>query len=319
MSEIERLKGLREDLPGLSAEARASARAALLERASVSAPSPGRPGRRRRRRLALAGAVGFAAAAILFAIGSAGGPTARPEVASAAQLRHLAAVFPRLQIAGPWQILSTGGTGDEGRVGFRYEGEPGFSPAFEAAAGVEIRWYSVPARERESQLLAEGFTPAGSRGIDQARPSSGTSLPFEIHAVEATAYVSRDEAGGKLAAVALWREGARVYELHAQVPTIKTLWWIAERVEILAEEEWLLALEPGGGPYLAEVRGGVVKVKKVKIGEKPNGEPIYRTEGLIRGPGRGEKLGQPDLSKPAPPIIFREGDRVRVVVTPAPK
>jgi hypothetical protein len=319
VSEIEQLKGLREGLPGLSAEARASARADLLEHANASAPPPRRRFRRRRRSLALAGAAGFAAAAILFAIGTAGGPTARPEVASAAQLRHLAAVFPRLQIAGPWQILSTEGTGDEGRVSFRYEGEPGFSPAFEATAGVQIRWYSVPARQRESRLLAEGFTLAGRRSLEQSRPSSDSPLPFERHAIEVTAYVSGEQAEGEPATVGLWREGGRVYELHAQVPALKALWWIAERVEILREREWLLALEPGGGPYLAEVRSGVVKVEKVKIGEKPNGDPIYRTEGVIKGPGPGEKLEPPNLSKPAPPIVYREGDRVRVVVNPAPK
>jgi hypothetical protein len=318
VNEMEQLRRLRAGLPGPRREGRESARAALMERASLS----GTPRRRRRRRhgrraLALVGAACLTAA-IVIATGSSGGPSARPEVASASELRHLATVFPRLQIAGPWQILTTEGSGAEGSVELRYEGEPALLPRFDNPPTVEIRWRSSSREQRVSELLAEGFLPAGQMTVEQQRPISGSALPFTYRPVQVSAYVSRGPGADRLSTVALWNEGGRVFELAARLRSLNVIWRLAERVELLRENEWLVALRPGGGRFLAEATGGAVKVEKVKIGERPNGEPIYATRGLIEGPGPGERLEEPDLSKPSPPTIYREGDEVRIVVTPPP-
>lgn len=323
MNEIEQLKRMRKDLPGAREEARGGARAALMERAAPAA-AQALPRRRRIRRRAFAflAAGGLAAAAVLVALGSGGTPAAKPEVASAAELRRLAAELPRLQIAGPWQILSIEGTGEGGNVKLRFEGEAD-EEAQRRRAGApdraEIQWRTAPEAEREAGLLAEGFAPAGRETLEMQRPIPCCKLPFSHVPVEVKAFAPRDHSAQDFPAVALWREGRRVFELHAQVPDLDALWRLAERAEILSEQQWLVALRPGGGPYLAHIAGGVVRVEKVKVGERPNGEPIYRTRGVLKAASPGEPVEEPDLTEPSPPTIYHEDGRVHVVIAPAPK
>jgi hypothetical protein len=90
---------------------------------------------------------------------------------------------------------------------------------------------------------------------------------------------------------------------------------LMERIEVLDEEEWLIALQSGGGKWLNDSGGGLIaKIEKIKVGESPDGQPIYKERGLI---GVGDPGEAPDFSA-APPTIYREGDRIRVVTEKPP-
>jgi hypothetical protein len=318
MNEVEQLREFRQDLPGPRAESRDAARAALMERAEASSrKAPAKRRRLRPRALALAGVGVAATIAILIAIGSTGGAGVSAQRASAADLQALGNVLPRLQIAGPWQIVSLEGSAQAGRVDFRYEeGLPGFEPWPDPPWSVFVAWTSGSEVQRRSELLADGYTYLGRQVLSMSRPTASGPLPFTFQPFPVGGYVAPADSGPH-SVVALWQEDGLTFELDAEVKEAGLVWRLAERVEILSEEEWAVALRPGGGAYVAAKAGGVQKMEKVKVGEKPNGEPIYGLKGLIKGPGPGERL-EPDLTGPPPPVIYREGDRVRIVVEPSP-
>lgn len=321
MDEIEQLRRLRDGLPGPRPQAREAARAVLLEHVG---PAPSQAPRLRwygRRALALACVACAATVAILIAIGSAGGPSAKPELASAAELRQLAAVFPRLQIAGKWQIVSTEGNGERGRVLFRDEYKFRYlRPKVRVSPHVEILWRPISQKQRESELREEGFARAGAMQVEQSRPVAGWVLPFKFRPVDVTAYLTRSLDGRSFSAVALWHEGGRVFELHAGVGSLYKVWRLAERIEILGEGQWLIALKVGGGVYLAETGGGLAaRVEHVKTGERPNGDPIYETKSYVGVPGKGNEFKPHEFTLHNLTTIYRNGDQVRVVVTPPPR
>jgi hypothetical protein len=202
-----------------------------------------------------------------------------------------------------------------GRVVFLDENPPATRPKFEVSPLVAIHWGSVPQQQREAELVAEGFAWANTRYVEMSKPIPSAGLPFDYLRFKVNAYVARESPNGWLSAVALWHEGGQVFELHLGVPSLYKLWLIAQRVETLATPEWVIALKPGGGAYLAETVNGLARgVEHVKIGEKPNGEPIYQDQGLIGSRGTSEEFKPQDLT-----IVYREGDKVRVVVMPPPE
>lgn len=315
MDEIDQLRKLRAGLPGPREEARNAARAALMERVGPSRPQRARRRWNGRPALATAGAACLATAAILILIGSAGGPSVRPEIAKAGELRHLAKVFPRLQIAGGWQIVSTEGTAGGGRMVFRDEMAPSIRAKFKVSPRVEIQWRSLRQAQRMAKLLAEGFVPAGQMRVKQARPVMGWVLPFKFRPVDVSAYVSGSTEEGLSPAVALWHEGDRAFELRASVGSVDKLWRLAERVQVLGVREWLIALKPGGGRYLTKSNGGLpTRVEKVKIGEKPNGKPIYRTHTYFGATNNGVAMFEARNVT----TIVREGEKVRVAAVLVP-
>ncbi len=80
-----------------------------------------------------------------------------------------------------------------------------------------------------------------------------------------------------------------------------------ERIELLSEEEWVIALLAGGGKWLSDTASGrIEKVEQVKVGETPDGQPIFQAQGLI-----GSSTGKALDFKSALPVIYREGDRTQ--------
>ena len=65
-----------------------------------------------------------------------------------------------------------------------------------------------------------------------------------------------------------------------------------------------------GGVALSTHAGGLKEIEKVKIGESPDGQPIYGTKGSLEPPKPGEEL---DASSPLP-IIYRDGSETRIIV-----
>lgn len=267
-----------------------------------------------RRRLALGGAAVGVAATLLIVLGG-GGATVRTERADAADLGQLAAIAPHLQLAGPWQITSTEVSPTGGRIQFHSEEEHPPLLANEA----EIQWHSASIEERGEQLETEGFTFAGPKRMNILRPYTFVTREFGHYDdwKPAQVYVSREDGQKSFqAAAGLWREGGRTLEYRAIVPSFWVLERLMERIELLSDEEWFVALQPGGGKWLAESAGGIVKkIEKVKVGETPDGHPIYQERGLLGAPEPGEKL---DFKAPLP-TIYREGDNIRVVTQQPPE
>jgi hypothetical protein len=308
MNEIDPIKSLREGLPAVRPEARDAARAALMERAEATPHKlPRRPKRRlrQRRALTLAGAVALTAAAILFAIGSGGGPAVKPEVASAADLRQLAETSPRIILAGVWQITDIEASAEEGRTAFYYTEAV---PFFGAGRRAEIQWHASSGSERGQQLIAEGYVRAGTAPIQISRPSVIGTPRSDLYFNPGTAqvYVSRADGERSFKAIGLWTKPGRTYELRAVVSSFSILDNLLERLELASEKEWVVALQPGGAELLTH--NGVIREEIVKVGEK-NGKPIYQ-----RGAVVGAHSDPEDFSNQPPPLILRSGNTVRVLV-----
>jgi hypothetical protein len=272
----------------------------------------GLPFRLSRRRLALGGAAVGVAAALLIVLGG-GGANVRTEPADAADLSRLAAMAPHLQLAGQWQITSTEVSPSGGRVQFHNEEVPNLFSTDEA----EIQWHSASLEERGTQLESEGFAFVGLKRMEVWRPSALAKGEFDRSrdVKSARVYVSRKDGQKSFQAAGLWREGGRTLEFRAIVPSFYELERLMERIDVLNDEEWFVALQPGGGKWLAETGSGIVrKVAKVKVGETPDGHPIYREGVLLGTPEPGEKL---DFKAPLP-TIYHEGDNIRVVTQEPP-
>src|SRR5664279_969851 len=291
------LPELKQLLVGLAAE---QAEQAELARAAR--------GRRRWRPLAFGGAVVGAAATLLVVLGG-GGTSVRTERADAADLSQLAAQAPHLQLAGGWQITNTEFAPGGGQVHFR--SEEGRHHQF-LADEAEIRWHSASIEERGSELESEGFTLAGPKRMDLIRPYTFVTHESERYSdvKPAQVYVSGKDGEKTFLAAGLWREGGRTFEYRASVASFWELERLMERIELLSREEWFVALQPGGGKWLNDSGGGVIKkAEKVKVGETPDGRPIFQVRALLVEPEEGEKL---DFKAPLP-TIYREGDKVRMV------
>ena len=245
MDEIDRIRELREGLPSPKPRARAAARAALMERTGSPVPAPGKP-RFRRRALALAAAVAATAAAILIVVGSGGGPAVKLGIADAAELRRLAEIFPHPTLAGPWQIISTGGSASEGSTRLRLESEEPSS----ARTLAEFRWSALPIGDREQQLAAEGFMDRGSLPLIIGRPFFFRTDPPHYGRIfdergTARVYTLDEPSSGTFLATGLWREHGLTFELRGSVSSLKEFGRLLERTEALDSEEWIVALQPG--------------------------------------------------------------------------
>jgi hypothetical protein len=306
------------DLDGARERAKLAARVRLSR---ASAPTASRLGNRRllrRRNFALAGAVAAVAAGILIAIGSGGGSAVRPAVADAAELTQLGAVTPHLQLLKEWQIVNTEVSPDGGTIQFRFEGPEGVK-GVPASGESEIQWHSASPAERGEQLEAEGFAFAGPKPMVIGNPHALATGDYE-HALDeksAQVYVSHEDGQESFDAAGLWEEGGMTLEFRADVPDFYTLERLMERIEVLNDEEWLVALQPGGGTWLAETGSGTIeKVEKIRVGEKPDGEPIYSERGFFGASEQGEGLS--NRLRESFPTIYREGDTTRTVINQPP-
>jgi hypothetical protein len=184
----------------------------------------------------------------------------------------------------------------------------------------EFQWHSASLAEREEQLESKGFTFAGSKQLTLARPYSLATEGVEqfLDYKSAPVYVAHEDGQQSFDAVGLWEEGGKTIEFHANVPDFDTLELLMGRwVEILNDEEWLVALQPGGGKWLSETESGKVeRIEKIKVGEKPNGEPIYSVGTFLGVPEPGEGLSL--KLKESFPTIYREGDTTRTVINQPP-
>jgi hypothetical protein len=269
--------------------------------------------RRLRRGIALGGvAVGAAAALMILLLGGGGGGV-RPERASAADLSRIAETLPHLQLAGPWQITTTELTPGGGRFEYLFEGPDQWFHATEA----EVRWHSGPIAERARQLESEGFAFATTWQTEISRisalineDSAHFSVPRDVQV-----YADRGGGGREFPAVGLWWLGGRPFELRATVLSLQEFEYLMQRLELLTGKEWFIALQPGGGKWLADTAGGTIeKIEMFKVGETPDGDPIFREGALIHTP-----TGK-DLDFEAPlPTIYREGDKIRMVIQEPPE
>ena len=315
-------RGLEQSLRGLAPQNLDSARrrAKLVARARLARPGvdeAAATGTGRNRRLVFIGALAALVAGVAIAVGTGGGSAVHPEVASAAELTQIGASIPRLQAMGPWQIVNTESGPEEGSIEFRYEGPEG-EKGIPVTGQSEIEWREGTIAEGGTELEAEGFTPAGPKPMRITRPEFELAGEWERvdDELSAQVYVANEGADGSFDAVGLWEEGGRTLAYRARVPDFYTLERLMERIVVLNEEQWLVALRPGGGTWLAETDEGTVqKAEKVKVGEKPNGDPIY-SEGFTVGAAEPESLKK--TIEDGFPTIIREGDTVRTVITRAP-
>lgn len=306
------------DLDGARERTKLAARVRLSRGSAPTAIGSGSRRLLRRRNLALSGAVAAAAAGILIAIGSGGGSAVRPAVASAAELTQLGAVTPHLQLLKEWQIVNTEVSPDAGLIQFRFEGPEG-EKGVPASGESEIRWHSASLAERGEQLESEGFASAGLKPMSISNPHALATGDYEhvLDQKSAQVYVSHEDGQESFDAVGLWEEDGMTLEYRANVPDFYTLERLMERIEVLNDEEWLVALQPGGGTWLSETGSGTIeKVEKVKVGEKPDGEPIYSERGFFGASEPGEDLS--NRLKESFPTIYREGDTTRTVINQPP-
>jgi hypothetical protein len=323
MNDFERIRELGEGRPAPRPEVRDAARAALVARfeGAAAAGAKLRAPRRfpRARNLAFAGSLATIAAALLIALGTGGGAGVRPEVAGAADLERLAELAPHLTITGGWQIAQTEASAERGATRFHYERD---------SSGVtndaEIRWQTAPVEELGKRLEAEGFEAAGTQPtsisdalawremtLDIAKESEGSRTPYR-HGT-AQVYVSPVDKG-LLQAVALWRDEGWTFELRAAVEELEMVERLLERLEVLGPEEWLVALRPGGAEWLRESLNGTVGKLETVRREMPDGAVVLETRATAK---TAEQLEEFELTAPFP-VIYREGDNVRVEVATAP-
>jgi hypothetical protein len=268
----------------------------------------------RKRGLVFAGALVAVAAGAVIAIGTGGKSGVRPEVASAAELAELGDSIPRLQLAGGWQIVNTESAPGQGSIQYRYEEAEEFLGVPPSGTS-EIRWHTVALADRGKELESEGFTFAGQRPMEVSDNEAFEAGDFSHSALEqpAQVYIANQGADGSFDAAGLWEEGGLTLEYRSHVDGFYNLERLMERIELLTEKEWLIALQAGGGVWLSESLGGLVqKTEKVKIGENANGEPIY-TETAIIGDA-GAEAQEKTLEEGFPELI-REGDTVRTVIS----
>jgi hypothetical protein len=287
---------------------------ALVDMAATQAGAAGR--RRSPQYLAPRFALGAALATLVVVLGLGlfgGSERVHPERASAADLEHVAALIPHLGLAGPWQITTTEVLPDGGRIDYRDEGVDHLFHPTEA----EIRWSSTPIAARAKQLESEGFAFAGDVEGRFTRPEALANREFDKFDVRQTvrAFASGKGGEGDFLAAGLWQRGGTTFEYRATVLSITELRYLLERIELLGHEEWFIALQAGGGKWLAETAVGTVKkIEKIKVGQNPDGSPIYEEEALLGSPTGGKLDFESKL-----PIIYREGDRTRLVVEQPPQ
>ncbi|HVQ58482.1 MAG TPA: hypothetical protein VMS60_06190 [Solirubrobacterales bacterium] len=273
-----------------------------------------RPRRHLGRRIALGAAVASVGAALVMVSGG-GGSGVLPEPASAADLNQAAAMLPRLQLAGPWQIASTEMSPDGGRIEYRSEEEGDQLHRFHATEA-EIQWHSDSIADRAGQLESEGFAFAEQIRSKFGGPAVPRSDEFvrREEARNVHVYVSGEDGEEDFCAVALWLQGDETFEYRATVVSVWEIERLMERIELLSEEEWVIALLPGGGKWLADTASGMIqKVEQVKVGETPDGQPIFQAQALI-----GSSTGKALDFRSALPVIYREGDTTRLVIEQPP-
>lgn len=316
MDEFERIRELRGNPPAPRPQARAAARAALVARfeAADGAAAAIAPRRfPRGRSLALAGGLAAVAAALAIVLGTGGGSGVRPEVADAADLTHLAEIAPHLEIAGGWQITHTEVAPEGGGTRFHYERE---ISAAEGSTDAEIQWHAAPVEAIGRELEGEGFEAAGTqptRTTDALEMRAG-NYGTVFTSGTAQVYLSREAGQSLYRAVGVWREDGWTLELSSRIQTLDMLERLLERVEILGPEEWLVAIRPGGAKWLRDSMDGTVqRLENVKV-ERPDGSVVYETKMFAKTPAQSEEL---DFTTPFP-VIYREGDSVRVEVESAP-
>ncbi|HEX6666304.1 MAG TPA: hypothetical protein VF081_06895 [Solirubrobacterales bacterium] len=294
-------------------------RAKLAARVSVSRQVAGAGGSSlfRVRNLSFAGALAAVAAALVLALGTGGGSGIKAEVASAADLTHLAELSPHPHMVGGWQITNTEVTPDGGGTEFHDENEENDL--------VEIRWYTASVEEAGQRLESEGFEAVGTlptRTSDalEIRESMRRLAAEEASAGEdwftsgtAQVYTSRAE-DGTLNAAGVWAEDGWTFELRAHVESLYALERLLERVEFLGPEEWVIALRPGGGEWLNNSFNGTVKKVEESKTVKPDGT-IER--GTLFVGKSAEELENFELDAPYP-LITRDGDSFTVEVQEVP-
>jgi hypothetical protein len=315
MDELELIRQLLGEEETPRPEARAAARAALVERFEGGGGAGERRWRRQTgwlrgfarpgwpRRGALVGVLGAGAAAVLVALGTSG-PRIKTEVASGADLNRLAELAPHLEIAGGWQITHTEVSPDGGATRFHYEEDPARASGTTKA---EIRWHAASVAELGRQLGREGLEPAGAvpvRSLDVPRMRAGEAGAM-YSSYKGRAYVGRPGPGGFFPARALWREGRWTFELSAHVSSTRMIERLLERIEVLGREEWLVAIRPGGAKWLVDSLNGTVRrLENVKI-RLPDGSLRYETRAIVKT----SKPEERDFTTPFP-VIRREGDTV---------
>ena len=314
MNEFERIKGLGEGLPAPRPQARDAARAALVAHFEAGAGARPKPAPRRflrSRNFALAGSLAALATALLIALGTGGGSGVRPEPASAADLDRLAEPAPHFAIAGGWQIIDTEASPEDGATRFHYERD-----LSSVATDAEIRWHVLSVEELGERLEAEGFEAAGTqptRTLDALEERAGNYGGMFSQGT-ARVYASAEDDQGRFQAVGLWRDEGWTLEMTARVDSLDSLERLLERLEVLGPEEWLVALQPGGAEWLRQSYNGTVqKVENIRT-EKPDGTVVLETRAISKTPEQLEKL---EFTAPFP-VIYREGDSVRVEVSRAP-
>jgi hypothetical protein len=315
MNELERIKDLGEGLPAPQGDARDAARAALVARFEAERTAGAKPAPRRFlrvRNFVFAGELAIVAAALVIALGTGGGSGVKPEVASAAALNHLADLSPRFGIAGGWQITHTEASPDGGETRFHYERGPD-----DEAADVEIRWHAAPLEEVAERVEAEGLETAGTLPMNtrdvvvEREGNYGRATTYGT----AQVYADRDEEDEDLfLAVGLWREDGWTFELRAPVESLYILERRLERIEILGQEEWLVAIQPGGAMWLRETLNGTVRKVEHTRTVNPDGTVYMLTRFEAKSE---EELEELDFTAPVP-VIHREGDSARVEVARAP-
>lgn len=278
--------------------------------ASISRP---RRSRRRVRNLALAAALATGAAALPIALGTGGGSGVKPEVANAADLVGLAEAAPHFEIAGGWQITDTEVSPDGGGTQFHYEREPADA---DGTADAEIRWHTASVEELGRGLEDEGLQAAGTQPTRTLDATDWRTGNYDTMFTSGTAqvYAAHEEGEDVFRAAGLWREGGWTLELSARVESLYMLERLLERVEILGREEWLIAIRPGGAKWLKDSLHGTVQSLENVRTERPDGTVVYEARATIKTPEQSEEL---DFTTPFP-VIYREGDNVRVEVEHVP-
>jgi hypothetical protein len=241
-------------------------------------------------------------------------------VASAADLQHLAELTPRLSLTGGWQITQTEASAEGGATQLHYERDP-----TGIANDAEIRWQTASVEELGKRLEAEDFEAAGTQPtstsdalawrqmtLDIAKESGESRTPFRNGTAQV--YVSPADGQGQLKAVGLWRDEGWTFELRAGVERLEMLERLLERLEVLGPDEWLVALQPGGAEWLRKSLNGTVQKLENLTTEMPNGTTVFEARATIK---TAEQLEEFELTAPFP-VIYREGDSVRVEVATAP-
>jgi hypothetical protein len=92
-----------------------------------------------------------------------------------------------------------------------------------------------------------------------------------------------------LIAVGVWSQGGRTFALSARVESLYMLERLLERPEFLTEDEWAIALRPGGAEWLVDHHfGDGVTVEQVTVDyakvKGPDGKVSYEARVKAKAP-----------------------------------